>query len=300
MPSSAEKLVKEVSTTDGLVVLRVPVHQIRPNPHQPRKEFDEMELHTLRVAIRADKQLMPITLRPVNDMRAQQDGVKYEIIDGERRWRAAKLEDSGITHLDAIIRDCQSDEQYRYSCALNSNRVGHTPYEELLMVHRLVKVLGYTQTYASILLGKNKVWVSQRILAHERLCQSVMLALKEGKISITAATTLAKLNHDDQLIQLNRYLIGGTIATIKTAVHQATVSGTVQGGVRKQDATDYRRFLEITSVNLSQRLDRLENIGVSELKKSLKLLPSEKRRDFFDALEEQKDRLVNLIEQLKG
>jgi hypothetical protein len=127
-----------------------------------------------------------------------------------------------------------------------------------------------------------------------------MLALKEGKISITAATTLAKLNHDDQLIQLNRYLIGGTIATIKTAVHQATVSGTVQGGVRKQDATDYRRFLEITSVNLSQRLDRLENIGVSELKKSLKLLPSEKRRDFFDALEEQKDRLVNLIEQLKG
>ena len=92
-------------------VLRVPIHQIRPNPNQPRKHFDLDALHSLRVSIRADGQIMPILLKPVNDRHAQQNGIKYELVDGERRcdklllWRIAASHTSTLWSTNMTTKD---------------------------------------------------------------------------------------------------------------------------------------------------------------------------------------------------
>ncbi|MEK7638722.1 MAG: ParB/RepB/Spo0J family partition protein [Patescibacteria group bacterium] len=286
--------LKENSVYDNQKVF-VPIGQIRPNPDQPRQHFDEDRLHALRISIRTEGQLIPVFLRPVKDERVLRQGIKYDLIDGERRWRAASMEGSGIEELEAIIKECDDEKQYITSCAVNFNREDHTPYEEMVMIHKLVKVYGHSQTYVANLLGKSQMWVSSRILAYERLSPVAMMALRKDEIPITVATTLSKLKPSDQASELKKYKAGGTISDIKVAVQRASERGHTQSGTRQLDTRDYRRYVEKTIEILDERFDRIDAIGVRSIQRGLTSLDDKTLRSLKLRLQKNEKRIHELV-----
>ena len=81
----------------GRAVLQLPLEAVERNPHQPRKQFDDQKLEELAASIRAQGVVQPVVVRPL------EDGIHYELIAGERRWRAAQM--AGLTDLPAVVRE---------------------------------------------------------------------------------------------------------------------------------------------------------------------------------------------------
>ena len=299
--SSVQRVSKipEEAVSEETIVL-VPVQHIRPNPNQPRKHFDEDRLHELRISMRAKGQRIPIFLKPVNDEQAKIAGIKYEIVDGERRWRAASMEGSDIYTLKAIIEDTDDIEQFLESCALNYNREGHTPHEEILMVHSLINEYKCTQNYICILLGKSQSWVSQRALAYQRLDNRVMQKVQEGRIPISVATKLSKLNPNDQVTQMHKYLEGGTVTDVSVAVRIASDAGNVQGGVRKPDLHDDKKYVLTSRTIMKERCRRLKVLGPKRLQQVAESLAPKDRAELLDDLSHIGREIVNLMVSLKA
>jgi len=272
--------------------------RIRPNPEQPRKSFDEDALHTLRVSMRAVGQLQPICVRPIKDA-SPDDVVAYELIDGERRWRAAMMEGSDISELSAIVRDIDDDEQYLQSCVHNFGRMDHTPYEEIQMVRHLRIELGFTQNMIANALCKSQTWVNQRLLAWDRLDEQVMHVLKEGGLPISVATKLAKLVPSEQVTQMHNYLNGGSVTTVDIAVREATDRGVVQGGVRKPDLTDDRRYIEVSVQTFCNRFKRLEVMGRARIMEAARSIDPDERAVMVHDLTRSAKQIVELLTALQ-
>src|SRR5699024_2785034 len=136
------------------VVLQVPVDSIRPNPHQPRKEFDEQRLQQLASSISKHGLIQPITVRYIGEKR-------FELISGERRLRAAKL--SGIDKLPAYIREVNDEDILSYALIENIQREDLNPLEVALGYQRLVEEADYTQAEVAERVGKNRLTVANRL-----------------------------------------------------------------------------------------------------------------------------------------
>lgn len=279
-------------------LVSIPIHEIRPNPNQPRKTFDEGELHGLRISMRTVGQLDPIAVKPIAKDQRPNNHVLYELIDGERRWRAASMEGSDIPELMAIVREIEDNEQYLQSCVHNFGRAGHTPYEEILMVNHLYRALGLPQNAIANALSKSPAWVSQRVLASERLDDRVMRVLKDDKIPISVATKLSKLRPDDQVTQMHRYLDGGTVTDVAVAVREASDRGAVQGGVRKPDLTDDRRYIEVSVKTFADRFRRLEVMGEERVRAAARTIDADERQALVNDLARSGKQIVELMKAL--
>ena len=162
--------------------LTLPIDKIEPNPDQPRNQFDEDTLQELSDSIKQYGMLQPILVTPKDDF--------YEIIAGERRWRAAKL--AGLEEIPAIIRE--DDEQKNREIALieNIQREDLNPYEKALGIRNLMDKYGLTQEEVSKRIGKSRSAVSNtvRIL---NLAPDVLELVKEGKLSEGHCKALAAI-----------------------------------------------------------------------------------------------------------
>ena len=173
-PSAAE----EVKKTEMLVKISM----VEPNRSQPRKQFDEDALLELSESIKQYGILQPLLVSDKNGY--------YEIIAGERRWRAAKL--AGLEEIPAIIRE--DDEQKNREIALieNIQREDLNPYEKALGIRNLMDKYGLTQEEVSKRIGKSRSAVSNtvRIL---NLAPDVLELVKEGKLSEGHCKALAAI-----------------------------------------------------------------------------------------------------------
>jgi ParB family chromosome partitioning protein len=153
---------------------------IRPNPDQPRKSFDEEALNELAISIKAIGLVQPITVREVGEGR-------YEIIAGERRYRAAKI--AGLTTIPAYIRKVEERSVHEMALIENIQRENLNPIEEALGYQRLIDECDLTQEALSERVGKNRVSIANylRLL---RLPATVQLALKERAITMGHAKAL--------------------------------------------------------------------------------------------------------------
>lgn len=280
-------------------LVSIPVHEIVPNPEQPRKQFDETALHDLRRSIAMTGQQNPIAVRAIPRNERNSTDAKYMLIDGERRWRAASMEGSEIPTLEAIVRDIPDDELYLKSCVFNFGREGHTPYEEILMVHNLITQLNMTQNAIATALGKSLPWVNQRFLAWQRLDARVVAKLKEDKLPISVATKLSKLKPDAQVIQMNRYLAGGTVTDIAVAVREATDRGEVQGGIRKPRAAEDLDYINVSIRQFRDRFRRLETMGMVRMAEVTKSLDPAERAQMVADLTSTGKKIISLIAALK-
>ncbi len=168
----------------------VRLSDIEPNPRQPRQDFDAASLEELAQSIRENGVITPITLRRTGDT--------YQIIAGERRWRASRM--AGLHEIPAIVLDV--DEQTGYALALieNLQREDLNPMEEAEGYRRLTQELGLTQEQAAQRVGVSRPAVANalRLL---NLPVSISALLREKKLSAGHARALLPLEKPERMEQ---------------------------------------------------------------------------------------------------
>lgn len=184
-----KEVVKSDPPQDTSDILRVPVDMIEPNPYQPRMSFDQEALEELADSIRTLGLIQPITVRRKNDGR-------YQIISGERRFRACQL--SGMDMIPAYIRDTNDQGMLEMAIVENIQRENLDPIEVALSYQRLIEECNLTQEQMAVRVGKKRVTVtnSLRLL---KLPAKIQHDLKVGLLSVGHAKVL--LGIEDIMIQ---------------------------------------------------------------------------------------------------
>ncbi|HZL07782.1 MAG TPA: ParB/RepB/Spo0J family partition protein [Candidatus Dormibacteraeota bacterium] len=165
---------------------KIPVGQIQPNPHQPRKHFDDTALKELASSIKRYGIIQPLVVTPVKDG-------KYTLIAGERRWRASQL--AGLPTVPAIIRERQELEQLELALIENVQRVDLSPLEQALSIERLHEQFSFSYDDIAKRLGKANSTVNNTVRLL-RLPEAAREALAAGKISEGHARAILALKGD--------------------------------------------------------------------------------------------------------
>lgn len=166
---------------------RVPVDRLKPSPVQPRRHFDDSEIESLAASIRANGILQPLLVRP-----AREDADSYEIVAGERRWRASQR--AGQHEVPVIVRHMSDEEALELALVENLQREDLRPLEEASAFQQLVAEFGHTQDEVAQALGKSRSHVANTIRLLE-LPDAVKTLLDDG--SLTAGHARALLNAQD-------------------------------------------------------------------------------------------------------
>lgn len=166
--------------------------EIRPNPYQPRKNFDEENLKDLSDSIRKNGVFQPIIVRKSSVM-------GYEIIAGERRFRASKL--AGKDSIPAIVRAIDDEQMMEVAVLENLQREDLSPLEEAEAYSTLMKNLKITQSELSERLGKSRPYIANYLRLLD-LPREVKAFVQEGKLSMGQARTLLALKDKDKLVEL--------------------------------------------------------------------------------------------------
>ena len=168
----------------------LPIEFLTPNPAQPRRHFNEDAIEELAASIRARGLLQPILVRP-----AGKDA--YEIVAGERRWRAAQR--AGVHEVPVVIRELDDTETAEIALIENVQRVDLNPMEEAGAYARLADVYGRTQDEIAAAVGKSRSHVANmmRLVALPPKCRR---ALEEGAISMGHARALLGAKKPDEAV----------------------------------------------------------------------------------------------------
>jgi len=166
----------------------LPIEHLVPNLNQPRKDFSTDELNSLASSIEETGIIQPILVRRNNDA--------YEIVAGERRWRAAQI--AKIHEVPVLIKELTDEEVVKMSIIENIQRVDLNPIEEANSFKQLIQDFGYTQEKVSASLGKSRSYIanSLRLLS---LPESIIMFLKEGKLTSGHARALIGVKNSEFL-----------------------------------------------------------------------------------------------------
>ena len=170
---------------------RVPIERIRPNPDQPRRDFDEKDLQELAASIREKGVIQPLILRA-----HPREAGHYEIVAGERRWRAAQL--AGIHELPAVVRDLNDTEVLELAIIENIQRADLNALEEAQGYRQLMDRFGHTQERLAEALGKSRSHIAN-LLRLLTLPDSVLELLRSGKLTAGHARALVTAGHPEAL-----------------------------------------------------------------------------------------------------
>jgi ParB family transcriptional regulator, chromosome partitioning protein len=170
------------------------IHLIKPGKYQPRRRFDDEQLASLIESIKAKGIIQPLVVRPL----IIEDRQFYEIIAGERRWRAART--LGIEKIPVIIKECNDREALETALIENIQRDDLTPIEEAEAYQRLMKEFNYTQEELARSIGKSRSYVAN-MLRLMNLPDNIKELINEGKISAGHARTLIKAPNMDEMVQ---------------------------------------------------------------------------------------------------
>ncbi|USO01828.1 MAG: ParB/RepB/Spo0J family partition protein [Alphaproteobacteria bacterium] len=176
---------EQLSSVKDATTKRLPLSALIPSHYQPRQHFDGAELESLAQSVRQHGILQPVLVRPT------QQTDTYEIVAGERRWRASKI--AGVPDIPVIIRDDISDQQaLELGLLENIQRHDLTIIEEARGYQRLMKEFGYTQDTLSHTLGKSRSHIAN-VLRLLGLPENIQDLVSKGKISFGHARTLVGL-----------------------------------------------------------------------------------------------------------
>lgn len=182
----------EVRTQGSSNLSEIPVSQIEPNPNQPRREFDKEALQELAASIREIGIIQPVTLRQTAEGR-------YQIIAGERRWRASQI--AGLTAIPAYIRTVEDENVMEMALVENIQREDLNAIEIALAYEHLSETTGMTQEKISERVGKSRTAVTNymRLL---KLPAQVQMALKNREIDMGHARALLAIDSPSVQIKL--------------------------------------------------------------------------------------------------
>ena len=148
-------LLSAEMSSKTLGVRHIPIDRIDPNPAQPRTRFEQSALDELTASVREHGILQPILVRPIEDTG------RYQLVAGERRWRAAKA--GGLATIPALIEELDDDTALEIAIIENLQREDLSPLEEAVMYDRMIKEHGYSIRRLAQKLGKDKGYLENRL-----------------------------------------------------------------------------------------------------------------------------------------
>ena len=169
----------------------LPIYKVEPNPNQPRHDFDEEELQNLSDSIAEHGVVQPLTVR-------QLESGYYQIIAGERRWRAARM--AGLNEIPAVIIEADDKKTMELALIENLQRQDLNPVEEALGYQSLIQEYGLTQEETAKRVGKSRPAVANalRLLG---LCPDVMEYLRSGELSAGHARAVLTLKSEKKQLE---------------------------------------------------------------------------------------------------
>ena len=204
---SFEKTVYETATREEVV--DIDLSELRANPYQPRKVFDEEALQELASSIAEHGVFQPIIVKK---------SIKgYEIIAGERRVRASKM--AGLDTVPAIIRNLDDNQMMEIALLENLQRENLSAIEEAAAYKTMIEKLGLTQEQLSARVGKSRSHITN-ILGLLRLPSDVQALVTSNKLSMAHARVLSKLEDDNKIRELAQNIIENKIP-VREIEHQA-------------------------------------------------------------------------------
>jgi ParB family chromosome partitioning protein len=177
--------------TSSEASLEIPLDRVRPNPRQPRKRFDPSALAELTESIRASGVIQPIVVR--------REGDDYELIAGERRWRAAKQ--AGLERIPAVVRDATNAQSLELALVENLLREDLNPIEAAEGYRQLLADFGWTQEQLGQRIGKDRSSIANalRLL---RLPLPIQEDLRGGRLTMGHALSLLALTSAEEQLKL--------------------------------------------------------------------------------------------------
>ena len=235
-----EKKVYETATNEEII--EVNIDDLRPNPYQPRKNFDINALQELSESIKTHGVFQPIIIKP---------SVKgYEIIAGERRVRASKM--AGLSKIPAIIRQLTDDQMMEIALLENLQRENLNALEEALAYKSLIEKLNITQEELSKKVGKRRSHITN-ILGILRLPDEVKQMIIENKLSMGHAKTLSKMENKDEIISLANKIIEEKLP-VHDIEEMTKQNVKINPIIKKEKTNEYKYLEEIITEKLDTKV----------------------------------------------
>ena len=275
---------EEVKPQGSSTINEIPLDQIEANPNQPRREFDEETLQELANSIREIGIVQPITLR-------QTGNDKFQIIAGERRWRASQL--AGLTTIPAYVRTINDENVMEMALVENIQREDLNAIEIALAYAHLLEQEGMTQEKVADRVGKSRVAVANylRLL---KLPAQVQMALQKRTIDMGHARALLFLDSPSQQLQVFEAIQrnGSSVRQVEELVKK----------IKNGEKIDLNKKKGATGNRLPEEFDILRKQLTSffRTKISLNISPSGKGKisiPFSD--EEELERIMTLLDNLR-
>lgn len=186
---------EEPAVQSGLKTL--PLHKIEPNPDQPRRDFDPEELEELAESIRTHGIIQPLTVR-------EMPNGYYQIIAGERRWRASRLAE--LAEVPVVVVEADDKKAMELALIENLQRTDLNPVEEAMGYDALIREYGMTQEEAAARVGKSRPAVANalRLLG---LSQPVLDKLREGLLTAGHARAVLQLKNEKKQLEAAQKII---------------------------------------------------------------------------------------------
>src|SRR5262245_44537287 len=262
------------ATETGAPPAELPINSISPNPHQPRKDFDDKALEDLAASLKHSGLLQPVVVRRL--------GEGYQLIVGERRWRAAKL--AGLEKVPAIVRDVSDAESLELALVENLLREDLNPMEEAEAYQRLLAEFGWTQEELAQRVGRDRSTLANclRLL---KLPDVVQADLRGGRLTMGHARALLALPGIAEQLGLRDEILAHSWSVRAT---EADVQR-----ARSKARRPSRRSPELSAVEDTLR---------AALATRVRLIGNEKagRIELAYSSREELDRLVELITSARG
>ncbi len=262
-----EKQIYEETSKEEIVELNL--KELRPNPYQPRQVFDEDALKELSSSIKEHGVFQPIIVKK---------SIKgYDIIAGERRFRASKL--AGLEKIPAIIRDFTDEQMMEIALLENLQRENLNAIEEAKAYQSLIKNLNLTQDSLSKRVGKSRSHITN-MLGLLRLPNEVQKLINDKKLSMGHARVLSKLENNDQIIELANKIVeeGKSVREAELMTHDSSIPHKVKIVRRKTTLPEYKYVEELlhdkldTKVKIKEKKIEISFTNNADLNRILEIL----------------------------
>lgn len=218
----------EAASTE-IALRELPVDLLARGRYQPRLDMREESLAELAESIRVQGVVQPIVVRPVRSVDGGEQ--RYEIVAGERRWRAAQL--AGLDKVPALIRDIPDEAAVAVALIENIQRENLNPVEEASSLHRLVEDFGMTHEQAAEAVGRSRVAVSNLLRLLE-LPGAVREMLERRELDMGHARALLGIGTPQVLVEVARRVVreGWSVRETERAVRRLSADGAGKRGGR--------------------------------------------------------------------
>lgn len=260
-------------------VWEIEIDMIEPNRKQPRKYFDETALEELAASIKTYGMIQPVVVR--------KNGDYYEIIAGERRWRAAKI--AGLKKIPAIERKWEDAEAFEAALVENLQREDLNPIEEAESYRRLQDEFGFSQEQISTKVGKSRSAItnSMRLL---QLDSRVLNFVIENKLSSGHARTLLSITDQERQFELAEHVIEEELSVRAT---EALVKAELNQKEKKNDKKEL-------SENANQRAVEDELKTIFSTKVRISQMKNKGKIEITYYSQEDLDRLLTMMKRMEG